>query len=206
MRGYLDKLAGHRRSAASSTSCSQSSARGQHATCSTASASEKALTPDLEAQAEGDPRGTSPRASRKRSQMPSLKRPPQPHRQRQVDAQDHARDADRRGVEAEARAGSGRGRAPLRREDASACSPTSRRASRDKPGAPKLLAGTGTRRRPSARRDDGRSRPLRRLQHQHRASSRASAFEALLREGKTVKILCVGRKGRDQLKRHLSAS
>ena len=55
----------------------------------------------------------------------------------------------------------------------------------------------------SADRGDRRPRPVRRLQHQHRAAAPSRQIEALLADGKKVKILCVGRKGRDQLKRLL---
>ena len=51
------------------------------------------------------------------------------------------------------------------------------------------------------RRRDLRSRPVRRLQLHDRARARAAASATCGRDGKPVKILCVGRKGRDQLRR-----
>ena len=68
-------------------------------------------------------------------------------------------------------------------------------------GAPPLLAGTG--------KDEVhllvvmtvRSRPVRRLQLHDRARARRRIARSLRRDGKTVKILTVGRKGRDQLRR-----
>ena len=41
---------------------------------------------------------------------------------------------------------------------------------------------------------------MRRLQHQH-CAARAAIDDQLLRDGKEVKIFCIGRKGRDQLRR-----
>ena len=70
--------------------------------------------------------------------------------------------------------------------------------------APPLLAGTG---------EDAthllvvatlRSRPCRRLQRHHPARRAGASSASCRREGKTVKLLTVGRKGRDCLRRDLS--
>ena len=75
---------------------------------------------------------------------------------------------------------------------------------KDNPGAPALLAGTGKDEVHLVDRGDGRSRALRRFQHQHRAPCAAAHPGARARR-QEVKILCVGRKGRDQLKRHYAS-
>jgi F-type H+-transporting ATPase subunit gamma len=74
----------------------------------------------------------------------------------------------------------------------------------DNPGAPALLMGTGSDNRHLvivATADRGLcgafNTNIVRLARQH--------IEQLLRDGKTVKILCVGRKGRDQLKRQYAS-
>ncbi len=74
---------------------------------------------------------------------------------------------------------------------------------KDNPGGPKLLIGTGTQENhlvivATADRGlcGGFNTNIVRLARQ--------TIEALLRDGKTVQILCVGRKGRDQLRRQYS--
>ena len=57
----------------------------------------------------------------------------------------------------------------------------------------------------SADRRHRRPRPGRRLQRQHRPRRRATSARQLEAEGKTVKILAVGRKGRDYLRRELAS-
>ena len=72
------------------------------------------------------------------------------------------------------------------------------------PTGPRRRAAAGRHRQgrgASAGRHDGRARPVRRLQLQHRPSRARSDADRLLRDGKTVKILCVGRKGDDSLRR-----
>ena len=65
---------------------------------------------------------------------------------------------------------------------------------------PRLLIGSGVEPDPPSRRLHRRARALRRLQHRDRAPGARKA-NALAAEGKTVKIICVGKKGYDQLRR-----
>ena len=69
------------------------------------------------------------------------------------------------------------------------------------PARPPLLAGTGKDQVHLVVVDDLGPRPVRRVQLVDRARRAPAASAQLLREGKTVKILTVGRKGRDQLRR-----
>ncbi len=144
---------------------------------------------------------TSPERAEGDRQMPSLKDSEEPDRKRQEHAEDHQGDADGRRGQAAPRPGGRRSRPALcradERRDVGAWPPRS--ATGD--GAPKLLAGNGRRPGASAGRDDRRARPVRRLQLDHRQAGRASAANELAAPGKTVKILTVGKKGREQLKR-----
>ena len=71
------------------------------------------------------------------------------------------------------------------------------------PESPRLMAGTG-RTRPSPRSSHRRARPLRRVQFLYRAA-RPRPCHSPHGEGKTVKILCVGKKGCDILRRQFDA-
>ena len=73
----------------------------------------------------------------------------------------------------------------------------------DVQGAPPLLAGTGSDARASAGRGDRRPGPVRRLQQLDRARRQARGSASCSEQGKQVKLLCVGRKGRDALRREL---
>ena len=124
--------------------------------------------------------------------------PAQPHRRHQGDAEDHQGHADGRGVEAAPRAGGGRGGAALCRATWTRCSATSRPRSPASTSAPRLLRGTGSDNvhlLVVCTAERGLCGPFNsaivRL-----ARERANA---LMGEGKEVKILCVGRKGYDQL-------
>ncbi len=64
-----------------------------------------------------------------------------------------------------------------------------------------MLTGNGARPVASARRRDGGARSLRRLQLIDRPRLAREHIARLLGQGKTVKILCVGKKGYDQLRR-----
>ena len=133
--------------------------------------------------------------------MPKPERPPQPHRLRQGDAQDHQGHADGGRRQAAPRPGGGDGRASL-------CGAHGRAARQPRTGAP-------TGRRPQAagrhrqgrcapaRRHDRRARPVRRLQLQHRQAGARQTPSGCAAGGKTVKILTVGRKGADNLRRDL---
>ena len=76
-----------------------------------------------------------------------------------------------------------------------------RRRCRRSADAPRLLAGTGSGPDASAPRLHRRARPLRRLQLVDRAARPRPCQPAAWREGKDVKILCVGQKGYDVLRR-----
>ena len=69
------------------------------------------------------------------------------------------------------------------------------------PAPPPLLAGTGSDDVASARRRDLGPRPRRRLQRLDPARDAAPRSANSTRPGKTVKILTIGRKGRDGLRR-----
>ena len=72
------------------------------------------------------------------------------------------------------------------------------------PDAPALLVGTGKDQVHLLVAGHRRSRPRRRVQLQRRPATRTLA-RRLESEGKTVKILAVGRKGRDYLRRELAS-
>ena len=120
MRGYLDKLAhlggAALRSRAAAADAEQAQGRARrHPHRQADDARDRS-------QAEVHPR----RVFEELRADAEFKNLPQPHRERQVDAQDHARDAARRGVKAEARARSRGSRAALCRKDGGASSRRSR--------------------------------------------------------------------------------
>ena len=132
--------------------------------------------------------------------MASLKGPQKPDRLRQVDAEDHQGDADGGRVQAAPRA--------ERRRKRRAPTPTSVEDRADQSGG-RFGDGQGA---SAARRHRRRARPI--CSSSARASAafaahsirrscawRAKRRTALAAEGKTVKILCVGKKGYDQLRR-----
>ena len=132
--------------------------------------------------------------------MASPQRPAQPHRRHQGDAEDHQGHADGRGLEAAPRAGGGRGGAALCGAAWTRCSATSPASVAGIDTAPRLLRGTGSDQVHLllvCTAERGLCGPFNssivRL-----ARERANA---LMREGKEVKIFCVGRKGYDQLRR-----
>ena len=131
--------------------------------------------------------------------------PAQPHRLREGDAEDHQGHADGRGGEAAPRAGGGRGRAALCRAHGRGARQPRRRRRRHRVGARRCSPAPARTRcicwssaPPSAACAAPSTRRSSRL-----ARERANA---LMAQGKTVKILCVGRKGCDQLRREYRAA
>jgi F-type H+-transporting ATPase subunit gamma len=133
--------------------------------------------------------------------MPSLKDLRTSHRQRPIDAEDHQGHEDGRGVEAAPRAGAGRSGAALCRAHGAVLGKLAAGVA-GSAGAPRCWPAPARTRcicwssAPATAACAARSTPI------DRARWRASA-PTLDAEGKTVKILCVGRKGRDQLRREL---
>ncbi len=103
--------------------------------------------------------------------------------------QDHQGHADGRGGQAAPCAGSGRGRAALRRAHATPCSPSSPAARRRRRPRRRCCAGTGKRRGAPAGGHDRRPRPVRRLQLDDRAARARPMPTSCAPQGKTVKIL-----------------
>ena len=136
--------------------------------------------------------------------MPSLKDLPAPDPQRPVDAEDHLGHEDGRRRQAAARAGAGRGGPPLCRGAWSACSPRWRPSFRRHAGAPQLLAGTGTDKVHLlivATSDRGLCGGF----NSSIVREARRVIRELLADGKTVKILCIGRKGARPAAPRLSA-
>ena len=146
-------------------------------------------------------KGRSTRPGRPHGQP---ERPAQPHRLRQGDAEDHQGDADGRRGQAAPRPGGGHGRAPLRRAHGPAArQPRPRAPTADT--APKLLVGTG--------KDEAHllivmtaERGLCGGFNSNIAKLARADANRLRGEGKTVKILTVGRKGADNLRRDSAAA
>ena len=132
--------------------------------------------------------------------MPSLKDLRIRIRSVQLDPEDHLGDEDGRRLAAAPRAGAGRGGAALCRSAWSACSARWPGAWPGMPGAPPLLAGTG--------KDDVHLIVVATSDRGLAGGFNASILREARRRirdldnaGKTVKILTVGRKGRDSLRR-----
>ena len=128
------------------------------------------------------------------------KGPEKPDRLRQVDAEDHQGDADGRGLEAAPRAERGRGGASLRRESRAGARQSRRRRSRRARRRRRCLRAAARTRRTSwwcAPASAGFAAPSTRRS----CAWRANAPTRSSRAGKTVKIVCVGKKGYDQLRR-----
>ena len=128
--------------------------------------------------------------------MAQPQRHAQPHRLREGDAQDHQGHADGGRRQAAPRAGGRHRRAALRR----AHGPRARQPQQRVTRQGRRLAAAGRHRQgpgAPADRHDRRARAVRRLQLQHRPPRPRAMPSGWLREGKTVKILCVGRKGYD---------
>ena len=114
---------------------------------------------------------------------------PQPHRQRQGDAQDHqapCRWWRRRNCAA--RRTRRRPRVPMREKMKAVIASSLAGSFKDNPGAPQLLTGTGKDDVHLRDRRDRRPRTVRRLQHQHRAARarrRSSALSATASRSKS---------------------
>ena len=135
--------------------------------------------------------------------MPSLKDPPQPHRLGEGDAEDHQGHADGGRGEAAPRAGGGRGARPYAERMAAVLANIAAADGRQRRRAD---AARRHRQGPDAspRRLHRPSAALRRLQLVDRAACPRPCPPADA-EGKEVKILCVGRKGYDMLRRLFAA-
>ena len=125
-----------------------------------------------------------------------------PHRLRQGDAEDHQGDADGRGVEAAPRAGGGRGRASLCRAHGEGARQHRRGGGRLELGAA-AAAPAPARTRCICWSSAPPSAACAARSTRRSCGSRASTSTRLLAEGKAVKIICVGRKGYEQLRRAL---
>ena len=132
--------------------------------------------------------------------MPSLKDLRNPHRLHQGDAEDHQGHADGRGLEAAARAGRGRSGAAFRRAHGEGAGQHRRRGGGHRCRAE---AARGHRPRPGASAD--RLRPASAAwpapSTPPSCGLRANTPMRLIADGKEVKILTVGRKGYDQMRR-----
>jgi F-type H+-transporting ATPase subunit gamma len=119
------------------------------------------------------------------------------------DAEDHQGDADGRGGKASPRTGSRGGRAPLcRPHDCRHGRAAASAAGSD--NAPRLLAGTGERQAVQLLVVMTSERGLCGGFNSTIVKSGAGRRTQLLAQGKTVKILTVGKKGREQLKRDMA--
>ena len=148
----------------------------------------------------------TPRPSPERPRTDSAdglaKRPPEPHRLGQGDPQDHQGHADGGGGEIAPRAGSGGRGAALFGAHGGGAGQSRRRRCGPRPMRRRCSAGTGKDQvhllvvaRPSAAFAAASIRRSSRLAREH--------ADRLLAEGKTVKIMTVGKKGNDALKRQL---
>ncbi len=200
-RGYLDTIPTNKVGATRPRCCP--SCKASHPEILDGIRTKKELTKDLEDVVEAG-------ARRVRQDLRSLRRlgkssqPWQPSRkcaigsQREIHAEDHEGDADGGGGEAAPRAVERRKRPPLR--PAMAAVIANLAAGVTGPDAPPLLAGTGKDQRHLvvvATSDRG-------LAGGFNSSIVRAARErigALIAEGKDVKIITIGRKGRDQLRR-----
>ena len=121
-----------------------------------------------------------------------------PHQQREVDAEDHLRHEDGGGVETAPRADAGGGGAPVCGADGAHAGLARGLGRRH---AERAAAAGGHRQAAgaSAGAGDRRPRARRRVQLQHRLRLTRELARRLEAQGKTVKMLMVGRKGRDNL-------
>ena len=169
------------------------------------------LTDDIRERLRGGGRlrqGLRLTATRKDSRpdpMAMPQRAAQPHRLGEGDAEDHAGHADGRRVEAAPGAGGGGGGAALCRAHGRGAGQSSRRRSPAAPMRRALLVGTGsdqTHLLVVCTADRGLcgafNSSIARLARDH--------ANRLSRDGKDVKILCVGRKGYDVLRRQFAAA